>query len=205
MADFFYDDCVISDIKALPNTRTGTVVSCKINGRLVPKMIMEKAMQRYLTENAAGEMHRVWFVVVSILGKRIITIRAIEAANGGRFVEEFKIGIAGTVFRSAGLGYLVWMFAYLAFGAVSAFLFRIDFEGLSIWAGVLSGIAMALWSFNLKINAHESKLQFWPEGDISRFTKAVKASKPAFESGFVAKMAKKAEDDKAVKSSDLTG
>lgn len=205
MTDFFYDDCVISDIAVMPNSSTGTTVSCKINGRLVPKMVMEKAMQRYLTENAAGEMHRVWFVVLNILGKRIIMIRAIEAANGGRFVEKFKISIVDIVFRSFGIGFFAWLFSYLLLAAVSAFMFSIDFERLSVWAGVLSGVATAVWLMSLKINSHESKMEFWPAGDVSRFTKAVKAVKPAFESGFSAKMAKTAEAEKAEKSSEPTG
>lgn len=204
MADFFYDDCVISDIAVMPNSSTGTTVSCKINGRLVPKMVMEKAMQRYLTENAPGEMHRVWFAVLNILGKRIIMIRAIEAANGGRFVEDLKISFGNTVFSAFGLGFFVWLFSYLGLAAVSKFMFDIDYETLSVWAGVLSGLAVAVSSVRLKVNARESQLEFWPAGDVSRFTKAVKAVKPAFESGFSAKMAKTAAE-KAAKSSDPTG
>lgn len=185
MPHYFYADCVITDIKLIPGAKTLKAVSAKIDGRQVKNLIISKEMQLYFAGLRGEAKSRVWFSVVSVFGKKVLNVQAVQTEAGERHVETYKARhvFYDVVIRAASGGFLAWLATWIIGFIPAAMYTRNAMESLydvSLWVGIPVGIWMSLWTMNYYQQL--SKTESWPEGDVSNYSEAVK---PAFGSSVI--------------------
>ena len=185
MAQHFYADCVITDIKPIVGQPVANVTA-KVDGRQVKRIIISKEMQLYFARVNGKEKSRVWFAVVSFFGKKALLVRALETQAGEKHVEKNKTGHAfyDVVVRPVAGGAVAW-FATWVLGIIPMALLGGEaavgaLYMPSIWIGVLAWLYFTF--LTIRFLNQLGNTESWPEGDPSRYSTAVK---PAFGAGLV--------------------
>jgi hypothetical protein len=177
VAEFFYADCVISDIQIESSTEHQKIVTARIDGRELKKLSMSEEMVGYFNGVGQGTQNRIWFYKYGLHG--ITLIAAVENAAGERL--ERPSASAGMklfdlVMRPVAAGFLFWFAAWvLLFIPVMGVYGVEDAYDIINPIGLYGGIALGLW-FSYKVLELYKKLanlDAWAAGDLTRYTKAV--------------------------------
>lgn len=192
MAKFFYADCVISNVEIETQTKAQMLVTARIDGRELKKLSMSEEMVRYFNGVGKGTQNRIWFYRYGLTD--ITFIAAVENAAGER-LERFAVSMGMKLYdllvRPACVGFLLYFATWVVlFLPVGVYFNRHgggagDAYNIINPLGIYGGVALGIWLSYKSWDLYKklANLDTWAAGDLTRYTKAVKA---AFGSGLAA-------------------